>query len=407
MKRRRNNRAGLADIWRVESQSRPIRHCGVSERCSSLVDMFRRLAQGAVAAGALALFAFAWRCDEPWFDRHVFLPQQYFISASRGIVFWSRATAAGSAALLLLLVPFMPRGAAGRRLLAAVLLAVPAAEALLQWRLRRMVNPGLAEAMDTLTTWDPRHGFTLTASIDRLHSMSGRQIRFRTDAAGRRISGAAIDPALPSLVFTGESAVAGIGLQWEETFPAILGARLHLQVVNLGSPAYRIDQSWLRLEDELPKLDHPVAVIGLFMPGLVGRSFAGQRHPLVRPSPSGGIELLPPEPPALLQRSGLYRLWKHLYWSDAAVEEGMRSVSMVLREIAALAKARGAPCIFLVTGRTPQWMLHDLFEVPALDYVVAELPEQALLTDGHPGPRGSIDIADALEPRLRTRIAHR
>ena len=391
MKRRRNNRAGLADIWRVESQSRPIRHCGVSERCSSLVDMFRRLAQGAVAAGALALFAFAWRCDEPWFDRHVFLPQQYFISASRGIVFWSRATAAGSAALLLLLVPFMPRGAAGRRLLAAVLLAVPAAEVLLQWRLRRMVNPGLAEAMDTLTTWDPRHGFTLTASMDRLHSMSGRQIRFRTDAAGRRISGAAIDPALPSLVFTGESAVAGIGLQWEETFPAILGARLRLQVVNLGSPAYRIDQSWLRLKDALPELDHPVAVIGLFMPGLVGR----------------GFELLPPEPPGLLQRSGLYRLWKHLYWSDAAVEEGMRSVSVVLREIAALAKARGAPCIFLVTGRTPQWMLHDLFEVPALDYVVAEVPEQALLADGHPGPRGSIGIADALEPRLRTTIANR
>jgi hypothetical protein len=62
-------------------------------------------------------------------------------------------------------------------------------------------------------------------------------------------------------------------------------------------------------------------VIGLFMPGLIGRSFAGQRHPPARPSPSGGVELLPPEPPGLLQRSGLYRLWKHLYWSDAAVEE--------------------------------------------------------------------------------------
>ena len=84
----------------------------------------------------------------------------------------------------------------------------------------------------------------------------------------------------------------------------------------------------------------------------------------------------------------------------------MRSVSVVLREIVALAKARGAPCIFLVTGRTPQWMLHDLFEVPALDYVVAEVPEQALLADGHPALRGSIGIADALEPRLRTTIAN-
>ena len=369
--------------------------------------MFRRVAQGAVAAGALALFAFAWRCDEPWFERHVFLPQQFFIPASRGIVFWSRATAAGSAVLLLLLLPFIPRGAAGRRILLAVLLAVPAAEGLLQWRLPRLVNPGLAEAMDTLTTWDPRHGFTLAASIDRLQPISGRKIRFRTDAEGRRISGAAVDRALPSLVFTGESTVAGIGLQWEETFPAILGARLHLQVVNLGSPAYRLDQSWLRLKDSLPKLDRPVAVIGLFMPGLVGRSFAGQRHPLARPSPSGGVDIPPPERPGLLQRSALYRLWKHLYWSDAALEEGMRSVSAVLRDTAALAKARGAPCIFLVTGRTPQWMVHDLFEAPGLDYVVAEVPEDALLADGHPAARGSIGIADALEPRLRTTIAGR
>jgi hypothetical protein len=85
----------------------------------------------------------------------------------------------------------------------------------------------------------------------------------------------------------------------------------------------------------------------------------------------------------------------------------MRSVSVVLRETAALAKARGAPCIFLVTGRTPQWMLHDLFEVPGLDYVVADVTERALLADGHPSPRGSIGLADALEPRLRTTIAGR
>ena len=141
------------------------------------------------------------------------------------------------------------------------------------------------------------------------------------------------------------------------------------------------------------------------MPGLVGRSFAGQSHPPAQPSLSGGVELLPLESPGLLQRSGLYRLWKHLYWSDAAVQEGMRSVSAVFRDMAALARARGAPCIFVVTGHTPQWMLHDLFDVASLDYVVVELPEQELLADGHPGPPGSIRIADALEPRLRTRIA--
>jgi hypothetical protein len=371
-----------------------------------LLNVFRRLAQAVIVLAALALLAFTWHCDEGWFDKHVFLPQQFFIPASRGIVFWSRTMAAASALLLLLLVPFLPRGASARRLLVAVLLTLPAAEGLLRWRMGRLIRPDLLTAMDALTASHPRYGLTLAASIDRVQPLSGRAIRFRTDGEGRRISDAAVDPALPSLVFTGESTVAGFGLQWEESFPALLGARLHLQVVNLASPAYRADQSWLRLKDALPRLEHPVAVVGIFMPGLVGRSFAGQRHPRVRPSPSGGVEIVPPEAPTLLQQSGTYRLWRHLYWSDAEVEEGLRSITVVMNDMKAFANARGAACIFLVTGRAPQWMLHELFEAPALDYVVVEVPQTELLAEGHPGPAGSIRIADALETRLRTTIAN-
>jgi len=351
--------------------------------------MLRRLAQGMIVLAAVALFVFAWRSDGAWFDKHVFLPQQFFIPASRGIVAWSRTAATAIATLLLVLVPFLPRRAAGRRLVLAVLLTLPAAEVVIGRRVHRLIRPELVAAMDALTTSHPRYGRTLTASMERLQPISGREIRFRTDAERRRISGAGIDATSPSLIFTGESTMAGFGLQWEETFPALLGTRLQLQVVNLASPAYRADQSWLRLKDALPNLEHPVAVVGIFMPGLVGRSF------------------VPPEAPTLLQRSGLYRLWKHLYWSDAAVDDGMRAIAASLRDMAALAKARGAPCIFLVTGRTPQWMLHELFEVPALDAVVVEVPQEELLADGHPGPRGSIRIANALEARLRTTLAHR
>jgi hypothetical protein len=351
--------------------------------------MLRRLAQGTIIIAAVALLAFAWRCDGPWFDKHVFLPQQFFIPASRAIVFGTRATVVAIAVLLLALVPFLPRGASARRVLLAVLLILPAAEILVRWRIGRLARPELVSAMDELTTLHPRYGRTFKASLDRVQSLSGREIRFRTDVESRRTSGIAIDPTAPSLVFTGESAMAGFGLQWEETFAALLGARLHLQVVNLASPAYRADQSWLRLKDSLPKLEHPAAVVGVFMPGLVGRSF------------------VPPEAPTLLQRSGVYRLWKHLYWSDAAVGEGMRSVALGLGGMAALAKARNVPCIFLVTAGTPQWMLHELFEAPALDHVVVEVPAQELLADGHPGPRGSIRIADALEARLRTKLANR
>ncbi|HWE23540.1 MAG TPA: hypothetical protein VG496_06320, partial [Myxococcales bacterium] len=228
--------------------------------------------------------------------------------ASPHIVPWSRAGAVVIATLLLLIALRMPRPDVVRRCLAAVLLAAVAAEVFLHWRLERFLNPGLTDGTDALIARDSLHGATFAPDVDLVLFASGRRIHLRTDAEGRRTSGAPIDPSLPSLVFTGESTVAGIGLQWEETFPAILGARLRSQVVNLGSPGHRLDQSWLRLEAELPKLARPVAVVGVFMPGLVGRSFANQLHPPARPT-AFGVELLPREPADLLRRFSLYRLW--------------------------------------------------------------------------------------------------
>jgi hypothetical protein len=350
----------------------------------------RRIAQGVLVLAALALLASSWRCDEAWFDRHVFLPQQFFIAASHGIVVVFRVLSASLAAVLLLVVPFLPRGASGRRLLIAVLLTLPVTELVLRWRMHHLVRAELIAAMDALTSPHPRYGVTFNPSMDRFQLLAGRQIRFRTDLDRRRVGEVAVDPSLPTLVFTGESAVAGFGLQWEETFPALLGTRLQQQIVNLASPAYRIEQSLLRLQDELPKLAHPVAVIGMFMPGLLGRSLVARRE-------GGGV----------FRGSGFYRLWTHLYWSDAALDEAMRSVGRALRQMAALAAARGARCIFVVTGQTPQWMVHSLLEVPGLDFVVIDLPENELLAEGHPGPQGSIRIADALEARLRAATAER
>jgi hypothetical protein len=369
--------------------------------------MPRRLAQAAVLLAAGALLAFAWRCDALWFDKHVFLPQQFFIPAGRGIVFWFRAAAAMAAALLLFLVPRVSSGSAARRLLLGALLSLPASEIVLRWRIEKVIRPDLLAAMADLTAPHPRYGITFRPSMDRVEKLSGRGIRFQTDAGSRRIPGTPIDPAAPSLVFTGESAMAGFGLRWEETFAALLGESLQLQVVNLASPAYRIDQSWLRLADTLPKLERPVAVVGVFMPGLVGRSFAGQLHPPAHPLPSSGFEFLPPQPPGFLERSGLFRTWNHLYRSDAALEEGMRSASAVLSGMDSLSKARGLPCVFLVTGYTPPWMLQELFGARRLDFVVVDLPREELLEDGHPGPRGAIRIASALESRLRAKLAHR
>jgi len=351
--------------------------------------MMRRLLQGGVILVACGLLLFAWRCDVAWFERHVFLPQQFFIPANRAIAGVFRVAAAMAAGILFLAVPRIPRGAAARGILLGGLLSLPAAEIVLRWRIEKVIRPEVTAAMAHLTAPHPRYGITFLPSLDRVEKLSGREIRFRTDAQSRRIPGAAIDPAAPSLVFAGESAMAGFGLRWEETFAALLGDRLRLQVVNLASPAYRIDQSALRLADALPKLERPAAIVGVFMPGIIGRA------------------LLPARSPNAWERSGLFRTWTHLYRSDAAIEEGMRSVAAVLAGMSSLAKSRGIPCVFLVTGYTPQWMLHEMFEAPGLDFVVVDLPQSELLEDGHPGPRGALRIAAALESRLRTRLAHR
>ncbi|MCA1829519.1 MAG: hypothetical protein ABR567_15040 [Myxococcales bacterium] len=343
--------------------------------------MSRRIVRALLIAGAAALLVFAARCDQAWFDRHVFLPQQFFIVADHAIVWWARAGAVIAAAGLLALVRFPPR----RRFLWACLLALPAAEAALQWKSRHLVLPELVRSMDALTSPDPRYGVTLKPSIDRLDRAGRREIRWITDDARRRIGGRPIDESAPSLVFAGESTVVGAGLQWEETFPAMLGERMRLQVMNLASMAYSIDQSLLRLRDHLPRLRRPAAVIGFFMPGLLGRA----------------------RPPSALDRIGLYRIFRHLYFSDGDIGTAMDSVGAALAEMSDLARARGVPCVFVVTGHTPDWMRRELFDARGLDAVVVEVTPEELLPEGHPGPAGTARIADALERRLRTESAQR
>lgn len=368
--------------------------------------LLRSLAQAALLVLALSLFAFAFHCDQAWFERHIFLPQQFFLVADARIASAARIAAAMVGLVLLAFLPFVPHGSRLRRLVIAALCAVPATEVVLQWKARRLLRSDLVAAMDALTSVDPRYGVTLKPSMDRTQVMSGRPVRFVTDAERRRISDSrgGIDARRASLVFAGESTVAGHGLAWDETFPALVGARLGFQVVNVASMNYRVDQSWQRLADELPRLERPLATVGFFLPGLLGREFAGGPHPVARArgtSRDTGFDIVPPEPPSFWQRSGFYRIFRHVYWSDQELAEGMASLSAVLRAMDRVSRQRGIPCIFVVTGHTPPWMLDELFVKNGLDDVVVEIPPEELLADGHPNQKGSRRIADALAARLQ------
>ena len=81
-----------------------------------------------------------------------------------------------------------------------------------------------------------------------------------------------VNTDLPAVLFTGESIIAGYGLNWDESIPAQAGAALKTQSVNMAVFGYANDQAYLRLAAELPRFRKPVAVVSLFIPPLRSQS---------------------------------------------------------------------------------------------------------------------------------------
>ena len=71
--------------------------------------------------------------------------------------------------------------------------------------------------------------------------------------------------------------MVGEGLNWDETIPAQVGALMDVQSANLAVHGYATDQSYLRVESELPRFRRPVALVTLFMTALLGRNLDDNR----------------------------------------------------------------------------------------------------------------------------------
>jgi len=134
-----------------------------------------------------------------------------------------------------------------------------------------------------------------------------------------------------TLLFTGESMIAGFGLAWEETIPVRVGALLGTQSANLAVSDYSNDQSYLRLAAELPRYREPVAVVTLFMPSLFDRISSTIARTWQRDWSAAGR-------PALAL-AALLR-WLIPYRSSAAVEQGITRTRDSLRALVDLARAR-------------------------------------------------------------------
>jgi hypothetical protein len=362
----------------------------------------------AVAGAGLVVAAFC--ADQAWFDAH-FLPV-FFLTRDR-YVFGETCARTAMVAIGLAMALFL-RPAAGRlvaglslaslaavvaRAAIAVLLAAGVGELGLRW-----AHPGPQEqplpTKEPLCRPDARLGWTFVPGRVGRVVVAGRPIDYVLDARGYRVADLAhpVDTTRPTLIFVGESIITGFGLHWNESIPALVGAALHTQSANLSVFAYADDQTYQRLASELPRFDHPKAVVILFSPGLVFRDFDDERPHLA----SDGVW----RPP--VRRSHLERLVR-FFVPYHSREEIDRQIALVRGELAAdirMARARQAQALIVVPhfgpeDATERILRRRILDEPGLPYVWVNLdPALRIPHDPHPNPRGARAIAAAIVDRL-------
>jgi hypothetical protein len=377
----------------------------------------RRVVEALVAALGIALLAGAWRADWHWYEVHA--TWCYCAQTGRQVGlwrFWRGLAFCGGTLLLIVGVPALGRRAErvhGAVLLAwiarlgvAVLLAAAVSEALLHAIARRR-KPGGAY-LDADWELDDRYGWRTAAGRETELQVGGRPVRFVTDQNRYRVRSRDehVDFAAPTILSTGESVASGYGLDYDETYAAILAERLGVQVANLALTGYGADQAYLRLVDDLPRFARPIATLTTVLPFALDRSVAPDR-PHFLPTPSGSLVLEPRHDPTLVSQSRLLSLLADVtgYHSDEAVVR----TRAILTSTDRISREHGALALFLLLD-WPECLPDDtgapsiertLFEGLAVTHVRVRLPredwDQVMY---HPNAEGQRKIADAVERAL-------
>lgn len=360
-----------------------------------------------VAAIGVACLAIAIGANQRWLDQH-FLPS--FLWPRRWFTLIETSVRIGLAVLGAWIVTDARRriGRFAQRTPSvalhsalAVVLALAAAEVALKYV---KLQPGewLFPDEEPRRQPDSRLGWVFVPSRTGHMVIGSRDIAYTFDARGYRVASldTSVDLQRPTILFTGESVMVGEGLRWEETIPAQVGATLGIQSANLAVHGYSTDQSYMRLETELPRFKRPVAVVTLFMTALFGRNLDRDR-----PSLGPGLAWRPARPrarlPSLLQMFVPYR-------SSGAIATGVSLTRDVLRATATMARAHNAVPIIVVPqfghdDARDQTLRRSIFDGTGLSYVFVEIdPAWRIPWDRHPDARAARAIADAVAAALHT-----
>ena len=373
----------------------------------------RIVAELLVVALVAALLVTAYRMDRQWISRHVTL--------LNGPPYSAEAWSSGGRGLLVLLAALVVLGlrpalisivskgslAGLARSTVPALLAIAASfvtvEAFLGW-----MQPKALRGYPQYSAPHPRYGWTGPPSSTTRVRLSGRDTLLAFNREGIRVrkQDDESDPALPTILFTGESIALGFGLEHAETYPALIAERRGVQCVNLAAAAYGSDQAYLRLIDAMPRFERLVATVTVFIPLQLSRNLSDDRPRLVL-GPTGELEFVAAATDFLSRLRIRRLLWNGLpYLGDRAIDRTLTLTSAILRETSIRTRARGATPLFVIPSHGPNrplsehpeaWILRALFVQQELPFILVDIPPDQLLNgDFHPGPRGDETIAAAI-----------
>jgi hypothetical protein len=364
----------------------------------------RLVAEVAVLAAAAVLIGCALATSQPWLDRHFLpsfiFPREWYVRLEIA----ARLAMAIAGACLVRLAPRIGRavaaaasGVAGASV--AALLALGATEPMLR-RMQLQPTEWLRPGEEPLRRADARLGWTLVPNRAGRASIAGRTIEYAIDGAGYRVRDARhpVDRSRPALLFVGESVMFGEGLTWDESVPGAVQAQLGMPAAVLAVHGCATAQSYMRLEDDVPRFDRPAAVISLFTTTLFGRNLDHRRPYLDR-----GLAWHPPVPEWRLQALARLVVPDH---GDAVIDEGVLVTRDVLRATARLARARGAVPLVVVPQFGPEYdaqrsLRRQIVDESGVPFVFVEMdPSWRLPWDRHPDARAARAMADAISTRL-------